>query len=359
MKEYKLRIAFLLLLLAGISVLFLAMIRQFLMTILLAAIFAGLAFPMYSRLVNWFRNRRALAALATLLVVLVLIVGPLLAFLGILSSQAFEIAQSATPWIQEHLGQPDSFDQLIAEFPTLEKLAPYRDEIVTKLGQAATAIGEFLVSGFSATTRGTISFLFHFSLLLYSIFFFLIDGPALLKKIRSYIPLAPADKDRLADKFLSVTRATIKGTLVIGILQGGLAGVGFAVAGIGSSVFWGTIMVVLSIIPGIGTALVWVPASLYFIFTGKILIGVLLGLWCGLVVGSIDNFLRPVLVGRDTKMHELLILFGTLGGLFFFGVVGFIIGPVIAALFVTTWEIYAVVFREALPEISEVGSDPD
>jgi predicted PurR-regulated permease PerM len=338
------------------------MIRQFLMTILLAAIFAGLAYPMYSRFVTWFRGRRALASAVTLLIVLILIVGPLLTFLGVLSSQAYQIAQSATPWIQQHLGQRDSFDQMVERFPVLEKLDPYHDQIITKLGQTAGTIGNFLVNGFSATTKGTISFLFQFSLLLYSMFFFLMDGSSILKTILSYIPLAQSDKDRLVDKFLSVTRATIKGTLVIGILQGGLAGAGFAVAGIGASVFWGTVMVVMSIIPGIGTALVWVPAVLYFLFTGEVLTGVLLGLWCGLVVGSIDNFVRPVLVGRDTRMHELLILFGTLGGLFFFGVVGFIIGPVVAALFVTTWEIYAAVFREALPEAvqaEDAGSESE
>jgi predicted PurR-regulated permease PerM len=218
------------------------------------------------------------------------------------------------------------------------------------LGQAAGAIGNFVVSGFSATTRGTISFVFHFSLFLYSMFFFLMDGPAFLRTIRSYIPLAPEDTERLGDNFLSVTRAMLKGTLVIGILQGGLCGVGFAVAGIGSSVFWGTLMVILSIIPGIGTFLVWGPAVLYLLFSAKVMTGILLALWCALIAGSVDNFLRPVLVGRDTKIHELLILFGTLGGLFLFGVVGFIIGPVIAALFLTVWQIYAAVFREALPE---------
>jgi predicted PurR-regulated permease PerM len=179
-------------------------------------------------------------------------------------------------------------------------------------------------------------------------FFFLKDGGAILDKILSYIPLKSKDKERLTDKFVSVSRATIKGTLVIGIVQGGLAGAGFAVAGIDGAVFWGTVMAVLSVIPAVGVALVWVPAVVYLIATGHVMTGVLLGLYCGLIVGSADNVLRPLLVGKDVKMHELLILFGTLGGITLFGVVGFIIGPVIAAIFITVWDIYGTAFREAL-----------
>jgi predicted PurR-regulated permease PerM len=108
-------------------------------------------------------------------------------------------------------------------------------------------------------------------------------------------------------------------------------------------------MTVLSIIPGLGTAIVWIPGVVYLLASGHVVAGVLLGVYCAVVVGSIDNVLRPRLIGRDVKMHPLLILFGTLGGVVFFGVVGFIVGPVLAALFVTIWDIYGVVFSETLP----------
>ena len=156
----------------------------------------------------------------------------------------------------------------------------------------------------------------------------------------------------MLDKFRSVARATLKGTAVIGILQGGLAGLAFAVVGIPSAIFWGTIMAVLSIVPGIGTALVWGPAVIILAAGGHWIRAIGLGVFCGVVVGSIDNVLRPRLVGKDTEMHDLLILFATLGGISFFGIVGFIIGPILAALFVTIWEIYGTAFKDVLPAVT-------
>jgi predicted PurR-regulated permease PerM len=155
----------------------------------------------------------------------------------------------------------------------------------------------------------------------------------------------------LLDRFTSVTRATLKGTAVIGLLQGCLAGLAFAVVGIDAAVFWGTVMTALSIIPALGSALIWVPAAIVLAVGGHYVKAVGLALFCGLVVGSLDNVLRPRLVGKDTQMHELMIFFGTLGGIALFGLIGFIIGPIIAALFVTIWDIYGVVFRDFLPVV--------
>jgi len=348
MNEKKFRLALVILLVAAISALFVAMIRQFLVTILLAAIFSGLAQPLYKRLVTAFRGRKRLASLCTLLLIVAMIVGPFLTFLGVLASQAYQIAQSVGPWIEKQIHEPDNITRLIERFPALGRLEPYRAEIIDKLGQAVGSIGNFLFTGLSNATRGTITFLFHVFLLFYTMFFFLIDGKAILGKVLSYVPLSNEDKDRLSGKFLTVSRATIKGTLVIGVVQGGLAGLGFAVAGIQGAVFWGTMMTVLSIIPGLGTAIVWVPGVVYLLASGHVVAGVLLGVFCAVVVGSVDNLLRPRLIGRDVKMHPLLILFGTLGGVVFFGVVGFIVGPVLAALFVTIWDIYGVVFSETV-----------
>jgi predicted PurR-regulated permease PerM len=241
----------------------------------------------------------------------------------------------------------------------LERLEPYRAEILTRLGQAVGALGNFFVSTLSTATKFTINFLFHFFILIYAMFFFLMDGKKLLDRILYYIPLSDEDERNMLDKFVSVSRATLKGTLIIGIIQGGLAGIGFAVAGIQGAVFWGTIMMLLSIIPGVGPAVVWVPGVVYLFVTGHTLSGILLALYCGLIVGTADNFLRPRLVGRDLKMHDLLILLGTLGGIMLFGVAGFIIGPILAALFKTVWEIYGTVFRDVLPHHGAESTSKD
>jgi predicted PurR-regulated permease PerM len=190
-------------------------------------------------------------------------------------------------------------------------------------------------------------------------FFFLTGGPGLLAGVLAYLPLTDADKQRMVGKFVSVTRATLKGTILIGVAQGLLGGVAFWAVGIDGAIFWATVMTVLSIIPGIGSALVWVPAAIILMTTGEIWRGVALALFCALIEGSVDNVLRPRLVGHDIKMHELLIFFSTLGGLMLFGAMGFILGPILAALFVTAWEMFGTTFRTALAEPGSAAADSD
>jgi predicted PurR-regulated permease PerM len=190
----------------------------------------------------------------------------------------------------------------------------------------------------------------------YAMFFFLRDGRRILEKIFYYAPLSHDDEMMVLERLTSVTRATIKGTVVIGIIQGALAGIGFWVAGLGGAAFWGTIMAILSIVPGIGAALVWIPAVIYLILTGQIMPGLLLGVWCIAVVSTVDNILRPMLVGKDAKMPDLLILVGTLGGLLLFGPIGFIVGPVVCGLFLTVWDIYGTTFKDVLPPVRSLAS---
>lgn len=341
-----------------VTAVFLSMIRQFLMAILLAGIFSSLAHPIYRRFERWFGGRRALASVVTLLLIVTGILLPLGGLLGMITAQAIEVGQSVAPWIKEQVSRPAAFSELLASVPFYDRIQPHEKAILEKAGEIVGTLSSFLIDRLSSATVMTINFLFMIFILLYSMFFFLMDGHKLLDKILFYLPLEEADERRLLDKFTSVTRATLKGTIVIGILQGGLAALAFAVVGIKGAVFWGAIMAVLSIIPGIGTALVWVPAAVVLAAGGHLIKAAGLATFCAIVVGSVDNFLRPLLVGRDTQMHELLILFGTLGGILMFGVVGFIIGPIIAALFTAIWEIYGVVFSDVLPPITASSSEP-
>jgi predicted PurR-regulated permease PerM len=279
------------------------------------------------------------------------VVGPLSALLGIVANQALEVSEIVGPWVQEHIKNPQQLPGLLPEWiPFIDKLEPYRTEIIARLGESAGKVGGFLVTSLADATKGTVAFFFYLIIMLYAMFFFLKDGRQLLDKILYYTPLSHEDKERMLDRFVSVTRATLKGTLAIGLLQGFLAGVAFAVVGLKGAAFWGAIMAVLSIIPGIGAALVWVPAVAYLLVKGALAKALGLAIWCAAVVGSADNVLRPRLVGQDTKMPDLLILLSTLGGIFLFGAAGFIIGPIIAALFVTVWDIYGSAFHEVLVE---------
>jgi predicted PurR-regulated permease PerM len=348
MTETRFRQAFLLLLVAAISFAFVAMIRAFLLTILLAAIFSGLSYPMYRWFLRTFRNRSALAAIATLLVLVALVVGPLLGVLGAAANEALRVSESVRPAVERLVDRPGEFNRRLRVLPGYDFIQPYRAQIFSKAGEVLASTSAFIFSALSATTVATAVFVFHFVILLYTMFFFLTGGPALLENVIGYLPIDDADKQRMLDKFVSVTRATLKGTVFIGIAQGVLGGLAFWAVGIDGAVFWGTVMTVLSVIPGIGGALIWLPAAIILMVTGEVWRGIALAAFCGLVVGSVDNLLRPLLVGRDTQMHELLIFFSTLGGLLMFGVMGFIVGPILAALFVTVWEMFATTFRSSI-----------
>ncbi len=347
----------LLLLVFFISALFLAMIRQFLMAIFLAGIFSALAYPLYKRLEKWFGGLRVLASLGTLVLIVLVIILPLGALMGIVTAQAIKVGQTVKPWVERHLSEPDAISNLIQSLPYIDNFEPYRNQIFQKAGEMVGVLSGFLIDRLQSVTYGTVNFLFMLFIMLYTMLFFLMDGDKLIHKMLYYLPLEDHDERRMLDKFTSVTRATLKGTAVIGVIQGLLGGIAFAVVGIPSAVFWGTIMAVLSFIPGIGSVLVWGPAVIILAVSGSFIKAIGLGIFCAAVVGSIDNFLRPILVGKDTQMHELMILFGTLGGIVMFGVVGVIIGPIIAALFVTVWEIYGVVFKDVLPRVGTADAD--
>jgi predicted PurR-regulated permease PerM len=351
----RLRKGFLILLVVAITAAFAAMIKGFLMTILVAAIFSGLLYPVYKGILARVGGRRPVASAATVLIGLVLIAAPLLAVVGLVTNEGLRISEEVAPRVKEFIAEPSAYEHLLERVPFYERIAPYRDQIVQKMGEAVGSIGRFLVSSLSDTTRGTVTFLFQFFILLYTMFFLLMDGPAMLRALVRNLPLEDHEQERMLEKFVSVARATLKGTLVIGLIQGGLSGLAFWAVGIDGAMFWGTIMVVLSVLPVIGGALVWVPAAIILAATGQFAKALVLTAFCSLVVGSIDNLVRPRLVGRDTQMHDLLILFSTLGGIAFFGPIGFIVGPILAALFVTSWQIFGEAFRDVLPGTSPIG----
>lgn len=353
MTEHRSRRLFLLFLVIAVTVAFAALLQTFLLTILMAAVFSGLIYPFYLRVATALGGRRHAASALTLLTVLLVVVLPLLAVLGVVLNQAIRVTGSITPVVERFIEEPTYLDQQLGRIPGIEYVEPYRNEIVTRAGDIVNAVGGFLIGSLTNTTRGTVTFILHFFILLYTMFFLLVDGPGMLRRILSYLPLTSDDGQQVKDRFVSVTRATIKGTLVIGAIQGIMSGVAFWIVGIPDVVFWTVIMILLSILPLIGAALVWVPAAIILAATGNVLQAILLVLFCSLIVGSVDNVLRPRLVGRDTKMHDLMILFSTLGGLIMFGPVGFIVGPILAGLFVTMWEIFGKAHLDVIRPIGD------
>jgi predicted PurR-regulated permease PerM len=358
----KFRTAFVLLLVAAVSGLFLAVVWPLLRPLLLAALLAGLFRPLYRWITRLLGGRASLGAAITLLVLFILAIGPISGFLGIVVQQALRISDQAIPWLQQHFGAASSFnahDWLVQRFPALADYVPSQEQLLENVGAAAKSAGGFLVTVMSRMTATTAAFVLNLFVTLYAMFFFFRDGPKILERIFYYLPLSDEDEELMLARFTSITRATIKGTVIIGIIQGALAGIAFWVAGIEGAAFWGTIMALLSILPGIGAALVWVPAVIILFFNGQYLTATLLMAWCAAVVGTIDNILRPALVGKDAKMSDLLIMIGTIGGLFLFGPIGFIVGPIVCGLFLTIWEIYGATFRDVLPPVKSLRSETE
>jgi predicted PurR-regulated permease PerM len=178
-------------------------------------------------------------------------------------------------------------------------------------------------------------------IVLYLLFFFVRDGDDLARRIRTAVPLRPNQQRELFDLFTTVTRATVKGNVVIAIVQGVLGGLIFWILNVHAPVLWAVVMALFSLLPAIGTALIWLPVAIYFLVTGAIWQGIVLIAFGVLVIGLVDNLLRPILVGKDTKMPDYVVLISTLGGMAIFGLNGFVIGPLIAAMFMAVWEIFA------------------
>jgi predicted PurR-regulated permease PerM len=342
---------FVLLLVLVVSIVFIATVKGFLITLFLAAVFTGMVYPLYGWLLEHFRGRASVASVTTLALVFCAVVMPLIVFFGVVAGQAVEVTQIVAPWVERHLENSAAGSHSLPDWiPFREHLTPYHEQITSKLAEFASKAGRYLVGSLLNITQITGVFLLNLFIMLYAMFFFLIGGPKIVKTVMGYLPLPDSDKETILHVGLSVSKATIKGTLVIGIVQGALGGIGLAVVGIPGAAFWGTIMVVLSIIPGIGTALVWVPAVIFLVISDSAVAATGLLIWNVAVVGMVDNVVRPRLVGKDAKMPDLLILISTLGGLGLFGALGLVIGPVIAALFMTAWTIFGHIFEDELSD---------
>jgi predicted PurR-regulated permease PerM len=331
-----------------LAVLFIVMIWPFVQPLLLAAIFSGMLYPVYARL----RARLPgdwIASLIVTIAALVVIALPLTFLVGVLTREAIGMTEMAEAWIERQAadGEPIS---LPGWLPFSEQLQPYREQIVARAGAAVNQMGSFVIDSLSRATQGTLIFVLDLFVMIYAIFFFLIHGRDLLRRLSRSTPLAGDDQASILQRGLAVTRATLKSILVIGALQGFLGGIAFAVVGISSAAFWGVVMALASAIPGVGTALIWLPAAIALVVGGDVTAGLGLAVWGALVVSSIDNLLRPHLIGNDVRMPDLLVLVSTLGGLALFGASGIILGPVLAGIFLTSLHIFAATFRRELAE---------
>ena len=324
----------------AIAAVFFSMIQSFLIALFLAAVFSAMAYPLCSWIAVNLGGRMGLAAALTLLLLISAILLPGIALLLLVAEQAQDVGQQAIPWVKQQMQAPAGQNlQLPDWLPFHKQLAAYAPTVATKIGELSTTIGEFAVSAITSLTSDAAQFLLNLFVMLYAMFYFLKEGPALLDGVERYALSLGGVQKRVFQRAVVVTRATVKGTLVIGIVQGFLGGLGFWMFGVGGAAFWGAVMVIASMLPVIGTSLIWIPGVIFLLATGETTPAIGLALWSAIIVSNIDNVLRPILVGGDTEMPDLLVLISTFGGLGMFGGAGLIVGPVLAAVTMTLLDI--------------------
>lgn len=331
-------------LLALITIAFIWLLIPYYTAILWAVILAIVFYPVHVRLGLAFGGRRNVAALLTVLLCICLVIVPAMIITGSLVQQGNSLYQQMSNRefdvngylirIQSML--PTSVDEWLKSVE-LGGFAEWREKITSAAMRASQLFAGRLLS----LGQDTLQFLVSFGIMLYLLFFLFRDGADLGRKIRRAIPLTDDYTRQFLDKFTAVIRATVKGNIIIAIVQGTIGGIAFWALGIQAALLWGVLMTFLSMLPAVGAALVWAPAAIWLILMGSWGKGVILITVGVLVIGLIDNLLRPPLVGAGTRLPDYVVLISTVGGMSLFGINGFVIGPLIAAMFISSWSLFS------------------
>jgi predicted PurR-regulated permease PerM len=333
-----------LLLVIAVSLAFAWIVWPFYGAVLWGTITAIMFAPLYRRLLKLNPHKRNLSALATLLIIIVMVILPL----TLITMALLQEATSVYEGIQSgELNFARYFHQVFDALPTwaTNLLARFGltnlGAVQQKLSLGLTAGSQFLTTQIINIGQNTFNFVVSLFIMLYLLFYLLRDGDELLRRIKEAVPLRADQKRALFDKFTVVIRATVKGNIVVAIVQGVLGGLIFWFLGIHAPLLWAVLMTFLSLVPAVGAGLVWLPVAIFFLITGAALYGLVLIAYGVLVISVVDNILRPILVGKDTKLPDYVVLISTLGGISIFGINGFVLGPVIAAMFMAVWHIFA------------------
>ncbi|MEM8599702.1 MAG: AI-2E family transporter, partial [Bacteroidota bacterium] len=335
-------------LLVLVTLAFLGLLVGFLQPIFWAAVLAVLFYPFQWRLTRALRGRSGIAALVSLLVILLSVILPLFAIGAAVTNEAVGLYNRLAAGefdLQEPIRRFEEALPVVAGY--LDQLGVDFERVKAGLSDAALTVSQAAANRAVELGQGTVTFAILFALMLYLLFFFLKDADRLTAGLIRALPLGDDRERRLFRKFADVSRATIKGTVVVGIVQGAIGGVLFWALGLPAPVLWGVVMALASLLPAVGPALVWVPAAILLAAAGNYVdAGIVVAVGV-LIIGMADNVLRPILVGRDTQMPDYLILLSTLGGLAVFGLSGVVVGPVIAALFLAVWEMFVEEYGDA------------
>jgi len=330
------------------TLLFFRMVRPFFVPVLLAAVFATLFYPLYEVFVRAFRGRRSVAAFFCCLVLFLGLILPLYGVASLVAGEAVGFYHAVQERVSNLLASGGDPFARLRGLPLARQLGLDRLSWRTGLQQIATQAGPLAASLINATSRGTLEIVLVVFITIFTMFYFFRDGKQLLSRLRFLIPLDRAHKNAIAARFSSVARATVRGTLLIAVIQGSLSGLTLWIFGVSSPFLWGMVVTLLAIVPMAGSWPVLLPAAFIQMASGHVWQGVGILAVSVVVIFNIDNLLRPRLVGQGAGMHELMVFFSTLGGIAMFGASGFIIGPMIAALFLSLLDIYSAEYADDL-----------
>lgn len=327
--------------------------EPFLTSILVAAVLATLFFGLYNRLLRFFGGRSGFSATIILFLVGFLVIIPVIVITMLVVGEATSALAALSAGNHSLADVARSLEAWLLRFPSISEYIQMNDiRIEDMLGNISGSSGAVL-SFLQTLYGGVAGFVFWIFSLFFTLFYFLVDGERAVRFLKRVSPLADDEDEELMRDFVSMSRAVIKGSLIIAVVQGVLGGIGFAVAGLPSPAIWGTVMGIFSLIPFIGTGIVWFPAGLWLLFSGDTWQGVFLLLYGMSIVSTVDNVLRPKLVGRDTQIPPLLVFFSTIGGLSLFGIAGFLIGPIVVSFFLALVRIYNREFKTDLDSYNE------
>ncbi|TAK97122.1 AI-2E family transporter [Patescibacteria group bacterium] len=341
---------FFFLILAGVSLVTFLIFKPFLTAVLIAAIFAVVFQRPYQFFLRLTGGRKGFSSLFTSLLVVLVVVIPVFVVVAI-------IVNEVNMFYASYLSEGNFYQRYVmAVVERLNQAPIFRalnvQEAFTHDGIAGSfqSLSKSMFTVIQGVYQGMANFILWVFAMFFTLYYFLIDGKRMVSRVLHLSPLRDSHEQLIINRFISIVRATLKGTLIVGVVQGTLGGIIFAIAGIPSPVVWGILMFFFSLVPVIGTGLIWFPAGVILLLLGSIWEGLLILLVGAFIISTIDNLLRPKLVGRDTQMHPILVFFGSLGGLVVFGATGFLIGPIVVALCLTLWNIYAVEFKDQLRE---------
>lgn len=345
---------FILIVLAGICAYL--VFKPFLVALFLAFIISQLFKKWYEKINQKFGNRSSLSSLTLCIILFFILVIPFFLTVSLVAKEGADLYQNIqkTNWQMQLKSFSSSpiLKTLGVDFPALD-LQNINADNSQQIVDSFKSASNFIFSALKKTYQGVTHFVFMTFVVFFSLYYLFKDGDKIIKKIMALSPLKDAEENQLLKNFISVSKATLKGSLVIAIVQGILMTVVFLIAGVTSPVIWGVITVIVSLIPMLGAALVWLPAGIIMLVLGNIWQGLTIIIFGALVVSTIDNFLRPRLVGKETSLHPILVFLSTLGGIALFGIVGILLGPVIIVFFISLLDIYQIEFKDELEKMNQ------